>query len=217
MAVTLNVGALKTRESTADPWQSSVVKTDAVTDANNITYDSSETYDAGTVGEELNSQRNTLNSKADQSDLASINLTGATNTTGSQIDAGTYFYLNGALVKAKTNIANGATFTDGTNYEAVTAGEELTALNNSLKGKTVRLNSVLTFSSTEASQTINVGTQYIGYILVAAIWNSNTLQVGINSYITDMFFNPTTAAFTITRTSASPFAGAPLDIVLMKI
>ena len=69
-----------------------------------------------------NELKNTLNSKADQDDLASLNLTGTTNTTGNQIDAGTYFYLNGALVKAKTDIANGATFTDGTNYEAVTAG-----------------------------------------------------------------------------------------------
>ena len=63
MSVTLNVTALKTRESTSDPWQSSVVKSDAVLDANNITYDSTETYDAGSVGEELNSQKNTLNSK----------------------------------------------------------------------------------------------------------------------------------------------------------
>ena len=76
-----------------------------------------------------NELKNTLNHKADQSDLASINLTGTTNTTGSQIDAGTYFYLNGVLVKAKADIASGATFTSGTNYEAVTAGEELSILN----------------------------------------------------------------------------------------
>lgn len=69
-----------------------------------------------------NELKNTLNSKADKSDLTSLDLTGTTNTTGSKIDAGTYFYLNGALVRAKVDIANGATFTSGTNYEAVTAG-----------------------------------------------------------------------------------------------
>lgn len=61
-------------------------------------------------------------SKAEKSDLASINITGTTNSTGSTIASGTYFYLNGTLVKAKTSIANGATLTSGTNYEAVTAG-----------------------------------------------------------------------------------------------
>ena len=54
--------------------------------------------------------------------LASINATGSTNTTGSTITAGTYFYLNGVLVRAKADIANGATFTLNTNYEVVTAG-----------------------------------------------------------------------------------------------
>lgn len=57
-----------------------------------------------------------------ESDLAAIHATGTTNTTGAAISSGTYFYLNGALVQAKANIASGATFTSGTNYEAVTAG-----------------------------------------------------------------------------------------------
>ena len=60
--------------------------------------------------------------KAEKSDLASISITGTTNSTGSTIASGTYFYLNGQLVKAKANIANGATFTANTNYEVVTAG-----------------------------------------------------------------------------------------------
>ena len=54
--------------------------------------------------------------------LASINTTGATNTTGSTINAGTYFYLNGVLVRALADIANGASYTLNTNYEVVTAG-----------------------------------------------------------------------------------------------
>ena len=57
-----------------------------------------------------------------EDDLASIHATGATNATGSQIDKGTFFYLNGTLVLAKTDIATSAQFTSGTNYEVVTAG-----------------------------------------------------------------------------------------------
>ena len=60
--------------------------------------------------------------KADKTDLTSIIATGSTNTTGATITSGTYFYLNGTLVQAKADIASGATFTSGTNYEAVTAG-----------------------------------------------------------------------------------------------
>lgn len=53
-------------------------------------------------------------------DLTSIIQTG---TTSSQaISAGTYFYLNNVLVRAKVDIASGATFTLNTNYEVVTAG-----------------------------------------------------------------------------------------------
>ena len=54
--------------------------------------------------------------------LASINATGLTNATGATITAGTYFYYLGVLVRAKADIANGATFTLNTNYEVVTAG-----------------------------------------------------------------------------------------------
>lgn len=61
-------------------------------------------------------------SKAEKSDLASISITGTTNSTGSTITIGTYFYLNGTLVRAKAAIANGATLTKDTNYEVVTAG-----------------------------------------------------------------------------------------------
>ena len=57
-----------------------------------------------------------------RSDIASISVTGSTNNTGSTISSGTFFYLNGSLVMAKTDIANGATFTENTNYETVTAG-----------------------------------------------------------------------------------------------
>lgn len=62
---------------------------------------------------------------ARKADLTNLDLTGTTNTTGSTIASGTYFYLNGTLVRAKTAIASGATFTSGTNYEVVTVGEQI--------------------------------------------------------------------------------------------
>ena len=59
---------------------------------------------------------NALTSKANKSDITNIIITGTTNNTGSNILAGTLFYLNGVLCKALVDIANGATFTEGTNY-----------------------------------------------------------------------------------------------------
>lgn len=60
---------------------------------------------------------------AKSADLTSISESG---TTASQaISAGTYFYLNGTLVRAKTAIANGATFTENTNYEVTTIGDAI--------------------------------------------------------------------------------------------
>ena len=57
---------------------------------------------------------------ASKSDLTDIFQTGSTATQA--IGIGTYFYLNGTLVRAKTAIASGATFTLNTNYTVITAG-----------------------------------------------------------------------------------------------
>lgn len=67
----------------------------------------------------------------ESSDLTSIKAVGSTNATGSTITKGTYFYLNGKLCLAKSDIASGATFTQNTNYEVVTAGG-LNSLNSAL-------------------------------------------------------------------------------------
>ena len=63
--------------------------------------------------------------KASKSDLTSIIATGSTNTTGATITRNTYFYLNGVLVKAKADIASGATFTRGTNYDVSNIGDDI--------------------------------------------------------------------------------------------
>ena len=69
--------------------------------------------------------------KVPKSDLTNISITGTKNNTGSTITSGTFFYKDGTLVKAKTDIANNATLTLNTNYEIVTAGG-LNALNEAL-------------------------------------------------------------------------------------
>ena len=80
----------------------------------------------------LNTNKAEKTAVANKADITSINITsGTTNNTGSTIASGTFFYYKGSLVKAKTDIANGATLTLNTNYEAVTAGG-LNALNSAL-------------------------------------------------------------------------------------
>ena len=68
------------------------------------------------------------NDKAERDDLSTIHATGSTNTTGAQIDEGTFFYLNGSYCKAKTDITNGATFTLNTNFEVTTVGGEVSKI-----------------------------------------------------------------------------------------
>ena len=74
------------------------------------------------TGQGLANYGSTIGNKAPKSDLASISITGTTNTSGRIIKVGEFFYLNGSLVRAIDNIGTGATFTSGTNYEVVTAG-----------------------------------------------------------------------------------------------
>lgn len=90
-------------------------------------------------------------------DIANIVATGTTNTTGATIASGTYFYLNGALVRAKANIAVNATFTNGTNYEAVTAGglNDLKAVLSDALSWTILQSSVAGNSSAQYPSTAN--------------------------------------------------------------
>ena len=105
-------------------------------------YNKTQTLELGTLAENcmmpdgVTSVVEQINSV--ESDLTSIMAVGSTNTTGSAIAGGTFFYLNGTLVRAKTTIASNDTFTLNTNYELVTAG----ALNSiiSLLGAKVDFN-----------------------------------------------------------------------------
>lgn len=62
---------------------------------------------------------------ANKTDLSAIIATGTTNATGSQINTGTYFYLNGVYCVAKTDIPTDAAFAENTNYETVSVGAVL--------------------------------------------------------------------------------------------
>lgn len=102
---------------------------------------------------------------ANKKDLTNITAVGTTNTTGSQITSGTYFYLNDTLVKAKANIAVDATFTLNTNYEIVTAGglnnlgSQIITLNNNLGAVSNQLNSIK--SSGSLKDIVRTGIYYI--------------------------------------------------------
>lgn len=56
------------------------------------------------------------------STISNISIFDTTNTTGSTIAKNTYFYIKGALCKAKTEISSDTTLTENTNYEKVSSG-----------------------------------------------------------------------------------------------
>ena len=120
--------------------------------------------------------------KAERSDLATLNLTGSTNTTGAQINAGTFFYLNGSFCKALTNIAVNATFTLNTNYEEVTVGGELNAINTILTAVDIPVSN----DSLSPGATTTIGLTGIvpSKMLSAMYINDNT---GYNDYLLVLF------------------------------
>ena len=114
-AIKLEVGTLSTLgEDTIPDYAFELAK------CRTATADSSDTY--SNMGEIVVSDQLESDVSDLQDDLTSINITGSTNNTGATITSGTFFYLNGSLVKALADIADGATLTLNTNYEAVTAG-----------------------------------------------------------------------------------------------
>ena len=82
---------------------------------------------------------------ARKADLTNLDLTGTTNTTGSTIASGTYFYLNGTFARAKEAIQDGADFTLNTNYELLPQG--LAEKISNLEGVRYGANSMVNISS----------------------------------------------------------------------
>lgn len=112
-----------------------------------------------------------------ETDLASIHATGTTNTTGATIASGTYFYLNGALVRAKADIAVNATYTSGTNYETVTAGG-LNDLMSAFVPSTVQ-------SFTSDGYTVQYAIS--GYVACITITRNEGISTTFDSNLTTLF------------------------------
>jgi len=110
-------------------------------------------------------------------DLTSLYLTGSTNSTGSTINKNTYFYLNGSYCKAKTSIANGATFTLNTNFEVITVGGVLSALNEKLANTFGAVVNILSYNSISNMYTCPND----GYIVLIADGAANSYTQAKNS------------------------------------
>lgn len=120
---------------------------------------------------------------ATKANLASIQATGNTNSTGSTITNGTYFYLNGILVQAKADIASGATFTNGTNYTVVTAGalnELKSALSEYFTPNLSTYTTPTIFSSRVTVQ--KGGYKQVGNVVFVDLYITTTLELSASNW-----------------------------------
>lgn len=118
-----------------------------------------------TLASEVEANAAKISTKADKTDLTSIIATGSTNTTGSTITSGTYFYLNGVLVRAIADIASGATFTLNTNYATVSAGSL-----NELNGTIFRKSTATLTYNTSSTRYFGTYTAPTGYKILNAMF-----------------------------------------------
>lgn len=109
---------------------------------------------------------------ASRNDISTLQLTGNTNTSGNTIAAGVYFYLNGSLTKAKTNIVNGDTFVLNTNYELKTINDVLIELNDNSVAKWGYIN----ITSATTMDTLVPGTHNIPRMYIV---NNNAVDTSI--------------------------------------
>lgn len=122
-----------------------------------------------------------------QSDIASINITGTTNDTGATLRLGEFFYLNGTLCRVISEIADGATLTENTNYEVVTAG--------GLNELRVDVRAV------GANSSITLNVPYLSAALIATA-RSNTSQSSL-SFVTATEVSPIVSSAYITLSLSS--------------
>ena len=149
----------------------------------------------------------------ESSDLTSIKAVGSTNATGSTITKGTYFYLNGKLCLAKSDIANGATFTLNTNYEVVPTGG-LNSLNSAIATKVSKTKSSAgwtgSFTATlQESKLYLFMSQRYGDMAIMTVFSNGT--VGVKT-ITGTNWSFTSANFVLTGTSTNPADYAIIEV-----
>ena len=145
--------------------------------------------------------------KAKQTDISSIVTTGATNTTGATITKGSYFYLNGTLVRAKTDIANGASYTSGTNYEAVMVGDQLTVINSNLTQNVNLLTPNATYVTNNHVYSIDIGGFLVvqGYCTISAEVPANITLFTLSSAISKKFITGVYQYFSSMRTDGAVY------------
>lgn len=115
--------------------------------------------------------------KAAKADLTSIQATGTTNTTGAAIPAGAYFYLNGILYQAKTQIDQNATFTVNTNCEQVPNGG-FNALETAIAGKgNTKYTGYYAATARTINHSVNVDKNFL--ILTTGVSTSGDRAMGI--------------------------------------
>ena len=163
------------------------------------------------LGESINALSDIVEQKAERNDISNIQLIGNTNTTGATIALGTIFYLNGVLVRARADIAAGATFTLNTNYyvynlsptvEATRASVEKISSTTSFD---IQANSSATFTlSTSSSfmiaisgRSTNVGSLFTTFTSGANSTYLNTLFKG-----SEISASATSNTITISSTSS---------------
>lgn len=149
--------------------------------------------------------------KAERNDISNIQITGSTNTTGATIATGTIFYLNGELVRAKANIAAGATFTLNTNYyvyslsptvEATRASVEKISSTTSFD---IQANSSATFTlSTSSSFLIAISGRSIntGSLFTTFTSGANSTYLNILFKGSEISASATNNTITISSTSS---------------
>ena len=130
--------------------------------------------------------------KANQSQLAYIE---SGSTASRAYAVGEYFCWSGLLYRAKTAIASGASFTVGTNCEAVSSGGL-----NDLNSKTVQFKSI----SATAGQTVTITTTLGICSLLMSVSGSTDVRTGLyalqgwSTGVSDRIATPINAASSIT-------------------
>ncbi len=216
-------GQVLAYSSILDAWQNKSLGTAASKDSTSeITEDNEDLIESGAVYSLKQTLENDVDSldssKAGKSDLASISITGSTNNTGSTITKGTYFYKSGTLVRAKVDIANGATLTQNTNYEVITAGalnvlnaagESVSLGNASGNGtKTVSLSSdlnnfkYLEFIFTTGGSFYLLDSIIIPISLFKITTASNLIRLKYDSFSSDVYYESDTT-IKVTNNNAS--------------
>lgn len=131
---------------------------------------------------------------ANKADISGIIATGTTNETGSTITSGTYFYLNGVLVKATANIATQATFTENTNYESAKVGEVLTSLNKKVVAFTVTTHNDVPFDvSTYVDNATNYSWSFSGSSTMVICRGATAVSSSTVSLSMGVWSDPSTA------------------------